>query len=151
MLTYLQKAANTAGHVTRTYATSAQLKIFDNSKHAAFLAAAGSVESLPIIETHPPEVSVHHLCSSFTVYNVLKIVVTGEQYFLPKSMSLRSLSLGLREGRANVGKSTLLNAVLGRKDLVHTSKKAVRGIHFALSHFTSLDGHLGGCRDEPKL
>jgi GTP-binding protein EngB required for normal cell division len=29
-------------------------------------------------------------------------------------------------GRANAGKSTLLNAVLGRKNLVHASKKAVR-------------------------
>lgn len=31
-------------------------------------------------------------------------------------------------GRANAGKSTLLNAVLGRKNLVHTSKKAVSSI-----------------------
>lgn len=28
-------------------------------------------------------------------------------------------------GRANCGKSTLFNAVLGRKNLLHTSKKAV--------------------------
>lgn len=38
-------------------------------------------------------------------------LLLGKQSYLP--------------GRANVGKSSLLNAVLGRKDLLFTSKKAV--------------------------
>ena len=34
----------------------------------------------------------------------------------------------LFNGRANYGKSSLFNAVLGWKDLLHTSKEAVRNI-----------------------
>ncbi|KAF8074547.1 P-loop containing nucleoside triphosphate hydrolase protein [Lyophyllum atratum] len=68
----------------RRYTTA---QIFGNSGAADFVAAAGSVDSIPKLHGLP------------------EVIVTG---------------------RANSGKSTLFNAVLGRKDLLHTSKKAGR-------------------------
>jgi len=75
-------------NVTQRHASNYASSIFSDARSAEFLAAAASIESLPVIGTQPPE-----------------IIVTG---------------------RANVGKSTLLNAILGRRDLLHTSKKAGR-------------------------
>ncbi|KAI5121864.1 hypothetical protein M0805_001072 [Coniferiporia weirii] len=70
---------------------------------AVFLAAASTPESIPKLSGSPE-----------LVWGALFIISTAISY---------SLSPG---GRANVGKSTLLNAVLGRAKLVHTSKKAGR-------------------------
>ena len=49
-------------------------------------------------------------------------------------------------GRANAGKSTLLNAVLGRKALVHTSKKAVRSRPDTTRYAAERDGLKGRTR-----
>ncbi|KAF5385800.1 hypothetical protein D9615_002193 [Tricholomella constricta] len=68
----------------RRYSTA---KLFGNSGAAQFIAAAGSVASIPKLHGLP------------------EVIVTG---------------------RANSGKSTLFNAVLGRKNLLYTSKKAGR-------------------------
>ncbi|GLB43219.1 putative 50S ribosome-binding GTPase [Lyophyllum shimeji] len=70
--------------IWRQYTTA---QIFGNAGAAEFVAAAGSVDSIPKLHGLP------------------EVIVTG---------------------RANSGKSTLFNAVLGRKDLLHTSKKAGR-------------------------
>ncbi|KAG5642159.1 hypothetical protein DXG03_003543 [Asterophora parasitica] len=70
--------------ILRAYSTA---KIFGNSGAAQFIAAAGSVSSIPRLHGLP------------------EVIVAG---------------------RANSGKSTLFNAVLGRRDLLHTSKKAGR-------------------------
>ncbi|KAI0642386.1 P-loop containing nucleoside triphosphate hydrolase protein [Trametes meyenii] len=70
---------------TRRYVSSAPPnRVFSDAKYAEFLAAAGSISSIPKLNGLP------------------EVIVTG---------------------RANVGKSTLLNAVLGRRNLLHTSKK----------------------------
>ncbi|KAG6817129.1 hypothetical protein H0H87_012320 [Tephrocybe sp. NHM501043] len=73
--------------LTTTAKTISTAKIFGNSGAADFLAAAGSVGSIPKLHGLP------------------EVIITG---------------------RANSGKSTLFNAVLGRKKLLHTSKKAGR-------------------------
>ncbi|RDB15908.1 putative GTP-binding protein EngB [Hypsizygus marmoreus] len=70
--------------ISRLYSTA---KIFGNAGSAEFVAAAGSITSIPKLRGLP------------------EVIVTG---------------------RANSGKSTLFNAVLGRRDLLHTSKKAGR-------------------------
>ncbi|KAL0953674.1 hypothetical protein HGRIS_004872 [Hohenbuehelia grisea] len=62
----------------------------------------------------------------------------GSAEFLAAATTIKAIPAldGLPEvvvtGRANVGKSTFLNAVLGRKNLVHTSKKAghTRALNF---------------------
>ncbi|KAG5723638.1 putative GTP-binding protein engB [Termitomyces sp. T112] len=69
---------------SRSFST---VQIFGNSGAAEFIAAAGSVTSIPKLHGLP------------------EVIVTG---------------------RANCGKSTLFNAVLGRRNLLHTSKKAGR-------------------------
>ncbi|KAH9935997.1 P-loop containing nucleoside triphosphate hydrolase protein [Epithele typhae] len=71
--------------------------VFGDPRSAQFLAAAQTVASIPAMHGRP-EVP---FWSGFDT----DLLVTG---------------------RANAGKSTLLNAVLGRRDLLHTSKKPGR-------------------------
>ncbi|EPQ52173.1 P-loop containing nucleoside triphosphate hydrolase protein [Gloeophyllum trabeum ATCC 11539] len=58
--------------------------------------------------------------------------IVGSAYLVAQIPPLHGLPEIAVTGRANVGKSTLLNAVMGRKDLVHTSKKAghTRSLNF---------------------
>ncbi|KAF9461088.1 P-loop containing nucleoside triphosphate hydrolase protein [Collybia nuda] len=76
------KRCNNFSVISKSYST-----LFKDAKSAEFVAAAGSVDSIPKLHGLP------------------EVIVTG---------------------RANSGKSTLFNTVLGRKALLHTSKKAGR-------------------------
>ncbi|KAG6820204.1 hypothetical protein H0H93_004054 [Arthromyces matolae] len=84
LLTFLYRRASGLSRPARNLSTA---QIFGNSGSAEFIAAAGSVNSIPNLHGLP------------------EVIVTG---------------------RANCGKSSLFNAVLGRRDLLHTSKKAGR-------------------------
>lgn len=95
------------GLIHRTLSTTVSGRVFADHGSAGFLGAAGGVESIPALSGLP------------------EVVVTGE----PVASCLRRApdkpDLGSYVGRANAGKSTLLNAVLGRTNLVYTSKQPV--------------------------
>ncbi|PPQ97547.1 hypothetical protein CVT26_002332 [Gymnopilus dilepis] len=112
----------------RFYATKSQQDgLWSKPETAGFIAAAKTISSIPE-STGLPEV-----CSMNIILNVvnadcaqclsLQIIVTGRW---------RSNLSDALECRANVGKSTLLNSVIGRKSLLSTSKKAghTRALNF---------------------
>lgn len=56
MLAGLHRSLYLSGSSGRYYSTNSALKIFSDHGAAEFLAAAATVESLPTIGSHPPEV-----------------------------------------------------------------------------------------------